>query len=94
MQLAEHWASIPKVVGSIPTVARRIFQACPVWKYTQSDITSRGVQILSETDPTPTRSDRIRSDFGTKIFISDRIGLIKLFRSRIGWDFDIRNKIS
>ena len=30
-QLAEHWASIPKVVGSIPTVARHIFQACPVW---------------------------------------------------------------
>ena len=24
-QLAEHWASIPKVVGSIPTVARPIF---------------------------------------------------------------------
>ena len=23
-QLAEHWASIPKVVGSIPTVARHI----------------------------------------------------------------------
>ena len=34
----------------------------------------RGVQI---------RSDRIRSNFGTKIFISDWIGLIKLFRSRI-----------
>ena len=29
-QLAEHWASIPKVVGSITTVARHIFQACPV----------------------------------------------------------------
>jgi hypothetical protein len=24
------WASIPKVVASIPTVARHIFQACPV----------------------------------------------------------------
>ena len=35
-QLAEHWASIPKVVGSNPTVARHIFQACPVWIYTQS----------------------------------------------------------
>ena len=34
----EHWASIPKVVGSIPTVARHIFQACPVWIYTQSNI--------------------------------------------------------
>jgi hypothetical protein len=32
--------SIPKVVGSIPTVARHIFQACPVWIYTQSNITS------------------------------------------------------
>ena len=39
-QLAEHWASIPKVVGSIPTVVRHIFQACPVWIYTQSNITS------------------------------------------------------
>ena len=38
-QLAEHWASILKVVGSIPTVARHIFQACPVWIYTQSNIT-------------------------------------------------------
>ena len=37
-QLAEHWASIPKVVGSIPTVAKYIFQACPVWIYTQSNI--------------------------------------------------------
>ena len=27
-QLAEHWAGIPKVVGSIPTVVRHIFQAC------------------------------------------------------------------
>ena len=35
-QLAEHWASILKVVGSNPTVARHIFQACPVWIYTQS----------------------------------------------------------
>ena len=39
-QLAEHWACIPKVVGSIPTVVRHIFQACPVWIYTQSNITS------------------------------------------------------
>jgi hypothetical protein len=32
----------PRVVGSIPTVARHIFQACPVWIYTQrqSNITS------------------------------------------------------
>ena len=50
-----------------------------------TNISIRGVQI---------RSDRIRSDFGTKIYISDRIGLIKLFRSRIGSDFDIRNKIN
>ena len=33
-------ASIPKVVGSIPTVARHIFQACPMRIYTQSNITS------------------------------------------------------
>ena len=35
------------------------------------------------------RSDRIRSHFGTKILISDQIGLEKLFRSRIGSDFVI-----
>ena len=29
-QLAEHWSSIPEVVGSIPTVARHIFKAYPV----------------------------------------------------------------
>ena len=39
-QLAEHWASNSKVVGSIPTVVRHIFQAWPVWIYTQSNITS------------------------------------------------------
>ena len=38
-QLAEHWAGIPKVVGSNPTVAWHIFQTCPVWMYTQSNIT-------------------------------------------------------
>jgi hypothetical protein len=35
-----HMASIPKVVGSIPTMARHIFQASPVWIYTQSNITN------------------------------------------------------
>ena len=34
-----HRASIPKVVGSNPTVARYIFQACPAWIYTQSSNT-------------------------------------------------------
>ena len=34
----EHWASIPKVVGSNPTVAGHIFQARPVWICTQSNI--------------------------------------------------------
>ena len=29
-QSAEHWASIPKVVGSNPTVARHIFQALDI----------------------------------------------------------------
>ena len=47
-QLAEYWASIPKVVGSIPTaVDRHIFQACPVWIYTQSNITSMISQMLT-----------------------------------------------
>jgi hypothetical protein len=50
-----------------------------------ASIGSRGVQI---------QSDRILSDFGTKIFILDWIGLIKLFRSRIGSDFDIHNKMN
>ena len=40
------WASIPKVVGSIPTVVRHIFQACPVWIYTQSNITSIKLHIV------------------------------------------------
>ena len=38
-RLAEHWASIPNIVGSNPTVASHIFQACPVWIFTQSNIT-------------------------------------------------------
>ena len=33
------WNASPKVVGSNPTVARHIFQACPVWIYTQSSNT-------------------------------------------------------
>jgi hypothetical protein len=40
------WASIPKVVGSIPTVARHIFQACPVWIYSQSNITNIKVSLV------------------------------------------------
>ena len=44
-QLAEHWASIPKVVGSNHTVARHIFQACPVWIYTQSNITQASYSL-------------------------------------------------
>ena len=44
-QLAERWASIPKVVGSNPTVARDIFQACPVWIYTQSNITQHLIHL-------------------------------------------------
>ena len=33
-------ASIPKVVGSNPIVARHVFQARPVWIYTQSNTTN------------------------------------------------------
>ena len=40
MMLVDVWASIPKFVGSIPTVDRHIFQACPVCIYTQSNITN------------------------------------------------------
>ena len=46
-QLAEHWASIPKVVGSYPTVARHIFQSCPVWIYLR--VTSHKSCIYSVT---------------------------------------------
>ena len=46
--LAEHWAGIPKVVGSIPTVVRHIFQACPVWIYTQSNITSINLSTVQK----------------------------------------------
>ena len=46
-QLAEHWASIPKVVGSIPTVAGHIFQARPVWIYTQSNTTNIMLSALA-----------------------------------------------
>ena len=49
-QLAERWDSIPKVVGSIPTVARHIFQACPVWIYTQSDITQATTRYSKRID--------------------------------------------
>ena len=41
-------ASIPKVVGSNPTVARHIFQACPVWIYTQSNISERYYRAWSK----------------------------------------------
>jgi hypothetical protein len=40
------WATIPKIVGSIPTVDRHIFQACPVWIYTQSNITCKHHLVL------------------------------------------------
>ena len=43
----KYWASIPKVIGSIPTVARHIFQACPVWIYTQSNISHKHLIHLS-----------------------------------------------
>ncbi len=59
----------------------------PASRFVIESLCNRGVQIRSESDPNPIRSDRIRSDFGTEILISDRIGLEKLFRSRIGSDF-------
>ena len=39
-ELAEHWASIPRVVGLISTVVRHIFAASPVWIETQSNTTN------------------------------------------------------
>jgi hypothetical protein len=39
------------------------------------------------------KSNPIRSDFGAKIYISDRIGLIKLFRSRIGLRHSKQNEL-
>jgi hypothetical protein len=43
------WASIPKVIGSNPTVARHIFQASPVWIYTQSNITQVSKVVVMVT---------------------------------------------
>jgi hypothetical protein len=34
------WANVLKVVGSNPTVAGHIFQAYPVWIYTQSKLSN------------------------------------------------------
>ena len=46
-------------LGSIPTVIRHIFQACPVWIYTQSTITSI---IYSPEYFTPTQEKIILND--------------------------------
>ena len=51
------------------------FEVMQTLYFGSCDLPIRGVQIRSE-------SNRIRSDFGTKILISDWIGLIKLFRTR------------
>ena len=40
-QLVEHWTSIPKVAGSIPTVGCQAnFSACPLWMHSQSNTTN------------------------------------------------------
>ena len=54
-QLAEHWASISKVVGSIPTVARHIFQACLVWIHTQSQSNITNIIFTGAKYTTPTQ---------------------------------------
>jgi hypothetical protein len=46
------WASIPKVVSSIPTVARHIFQACPVWIHIQRNTTNIIVTWIHNTNNT------------------------------------------
>ena len=53
---------------------------------------SRDVQIRSETNPNPIRSDRIFSDFGSSNIISDRIGSDKvvLQSDRIGLEPDFQ----
>ena len=38
--MPDHGGEGRRFVGWIPTVVRHIFQACPVWIYTQSSITS------------------------------------------------------
>jgi hypothetical protein len=40
------YSECPKVAGSIPTVARHIFQACAVWIYTQGNITQASTNVL------------------------------------------------
>jgi hypothetical protein len=42
-------------IGSIPTVARHIFQACPVWIYTQSNIRTHKHASYSPEYITPTQ---------------------------------------
>ena len=77
-QLAEHWASIPKVVGSILTVARHIFQACPVWIYTQSNITNiiftwvHNTKTKKNLIKIPTRSKTMRVDESWRSNASER----------------------
>jgi hypothetical protein len=39
-------ASNPKVVCSIPAVARHVFRACPVWIYTQSNFAQACLVLL------------------------------------------------
>ena len=49
-RLAEHWASIPKVVGSIPTLVRHIFSLPGVDLYSKQHQTqSKFLQIISQT---------------------------------------------
>jgi hypothetical protein len=43
------WASVPKVVGSIPTVIRHIFQACPVWTLRVTSQASYSPEYITPT---------------------------------------------
>ena len=42
------WESNLSTFGSVPTVARHIFQARPVWIYTQSNITNNHIHLSTQ----------------------------------------------
>ena len=87
-QLAEHWASNPKVVGSIPTVAGHIFQARPVWIYTQSNITN----IIFTWVPN-TNTEKIIKYYSSWLHVSIKRPLnhTKIQRVQSPWPYNINS---
>ena len=95
-QLAEHWASILKVVGSIPTVARHIFQACPMWIHTQSNITNiklyfdKKMKIPEYCFP---QKNRQEPDLGASVFAMLKMSYCNTRFFRSDHSYDISDRI-